>query len=64
VPWCQLYRWNSDTSKQPKAWYIDVADANRDSEEQYLKIEIYHRELTLKSARLTAYNRFSDRIQQ
>jgi hypothetical protein len=43
---------------------IGIADADRDSEEQYLKNEIYKRDLSLKSVRLTAYNRYSDRIQE
>ena len=32
--------------KQIKAWHIDIADTDHDSEEQYLKNEIYHRELS------------------
>lgn len=58
------YRWVNDTSTQTKGWYIDVPDADRDSEERYLKSEIYHRDLSLKSVRLTAYNRYSDRIHE
>jgi DNA polymerase III subunit epsilon len=56
------YRWVNDSNKQTKGWYIDVEDNCRAGEEQYLKREIYHRDLPLKSVRLTAYNRYSDRI--
>ena len=40
------YRWVNPAEKQIKAWHIDIADTDHDSEEQYLKNEIYHRELS------------------
>lgn len=56
------YRWNPDAGKQPRGWYIEVAETDKENEERYLKSEIYGRDLPLKSIRLNAYNRFSDRI--
>ena len=56
------YRWVNDTNNQLKGWYIDLSDADRDTEEQFLKSEIYRRDLSLKSVRLNAYNRYSNRI--
>jgi DNA polymerase-3 subunit epsilon len=56
------YRWNPEAGKQPRGRYIKVAEAARESEEHFLKSEIYCRELSLKSVPLNAYNRYSDRI--
>lgn len=56
------YRWNPDAGKQPRGWYIEVSEADMENEERFLKSEIYHSDLLLKSVRLNAYNRYSDRI--
>lgn len=56
------YRWNPDAGRQPRGWYIEVADAQRENEEHFLKSEVYHRDHSLKSVKLNAYNRYSDRI--
>ncbi len=56
------YRWNPDAGKQPRGWYIEVAEAQRENEERFLKSEIYGRDLPLKSLPLNAYNRYSGRI--
>jgi DNA polymerase III subunit epsilon len=57
------YRWVNDPIKQSKGWYIDISEGDRINEEQFLKTEIYRHDVSLKSVRLTAYNRYSDRIQ-
>ena len=44
------YRWNPDAGKQPRGWYIEVAEAQRENEERFLKSEIYGRDLPLKSS--------------
>ncbi len=54
------YRWNPDAEKQPRGWYIEVTEAEVENEERFLKSEIYHRDLALKSVRLNAYTRYSD----
>ena len=41
------YRWNSDLGPQPRAWYIDVPEAQREAELQFLRTEIYRREVDL-----------------
>ena len=56
------YRWNGDGGPQPKAWYVDVPDAQRDSELYFLKTEIYRREINLLVRRIEAHDRFSDRV--
>jgi DNA polymerase III subunit epsilon len=56
------YRWNGEESGRPKAWYIDVADHDKESELQYLRREIYKREIDITPTRVTAYDRYSDRV--
>lgn len=55
------YRWDDGGSGAPRAWYIDVDDAQRDNELSYLQREIYQREVELRPMRINAYDRFSDR---
>lgn len=56
------YRWNGDSNSSPRAWYIDVDDQARETELAYLRGEIYKREIKLLEHKITAYNRFSDRL--
>ena len=55
------YRWNGDEALAPKAWYIDVPEADREAELDYLRQEIYGGEVHLAPRRITAFERFSDR---
>jgi len=56
------YRWNSEHGGAPRAWYIDVEEADREAELTYLHAEIYGREIDLLSRRIEAHDRFSDRV--
>ncbi len=56
------YRWNGDPGPQPRAWYIDVPEAQREAEVGFLRTEIYRREIDPLIRRIDAYDRFSDRI--
>ncbi len=56
------YRWNGDPGPQPRAWYIDVPEAQREAEVGFLRIEIYRRAIDPLIWRIDAYDRFSDRI--
>ncbi|EKS34509.1 3'-5' exonuclease [Afipia broomeae] len=56
------YRWNGDGGAGPKAWYIDVDDGAVEQELAHLRNEIYRRDVDLPMRRITAYDRFSDRI--
>ena len=56
------YRWNGDENGRPRAWYIDVADEQREAELAFLKREIYQRDIDLRPSRITAYERFSERV--
>jgi DNA polymerase-3 subunit epsilon len=56
------YRWNPDGTPFPKAWFIDVADEDRDAELSFLQKEIYQREIQLLTRKIDPFNRFSDRL--
>ena len=56
------YRWNGEGGPSPRAWYVDVEDDQRDTELQYLRAEIYQREIDLLVHAITAQNRFCDRV--
>lgn len=55
------YRWDDGSSGAPRAWYVDVADADKGSELSFLQQEIYQREVDLHPIRIDAYDRFSER---
>ena len=56
------YRWNPDGTPFPKAWFIDVADDQREAELNFLRKEIYQREISLLTRKIDAFNRFSERL--
>jgi len=56
------YRWNGDPGPQPRAWYIDVPEVQREAELRFLRTEIYRYEVDPPVRRIDAYDRFSDRI--
>ncbi|MEX0955039.1 MAG: 3'-5' exonuclease [Rhizobiaceae bacterium] len=56
------YRWNGDDNRKPKAWFVDVSDDQKDRELDYLRREIYKGEIELEVTRITAFDRYSDRI--
>jgi DNA polymerase-3 subunit epsilon len=56
------YRWNGDNSGQPRAWWIDVAEAALPAEISFLHADIYQREVAIRTSAITAFNRYSDRL--
>lgn len=55
------YHWNDGSDGRPRAWYIDVDEDKRDAELDYLKKEIYQRDVDILCRELTARERFSSR---
>lgn len=55
------YRWNGEAGPAPRAWYIDVDEADRDAEIAFLRAEIYRGEIDPLTRRITAFERFSER---
>jgi DNA polymerase-3 subunit epsilon len=56
------YRWSPGEDGRPKAWYVDVDEAKRDDEIDYLRRTIYLREVDFFMQAMTAADRFSIRI--
>jgi DNA polymerase-3 subunit epsilon len=56
------YRWSDGSDGAPRSWYIDVAEDDHTAEIEYLRAEIYQREVDLRSRSLTALERFSARL--
>jgi len=56
------YRWSDGSDGNPKAWYRDVADVGLDDEKRYLATEIYPRPVEPRCVRVTAFDRFSERV--
>lgn len=55
------YRWNGDDAVPARCWYVDVAEADKDTELLFLRQEIYGGEIDLLVRRIDAYDRFSER---
>jgi len=55
------YRWNDGADGSPKSWYIDVTKEALDAETDYLKKEIYQRNVDIRCREFTAFDRFSNR---
>ena len=55
-------RWSDGTDGRPKSWYIDVPESALDAEVDFLRNEIYLRNVSPSLQSLTAFTRFSARI--
>lgn len=53
------YRWGDGSDGLPRAWHIDVDQDDHPQEMEYLRREIYQREIDLRCRPLTAKERFS-----
>jgi len=56
------YRWNGEDNGKPRSWYIDVDETKRAGELDYLRQEIYKRDVELRVTRITALDRYSNRV--
>jgi DNA polymerase-3 subunit epsilon len=52
-------RWSPGEDGRPKAWYVDVDEAKRDDEIEYLRKSIYLRDVDPFTQAMTATDRFS-----
>jgi DNA polymerase III subunit epsilon len=55
------YRWNDGTDGRLRSWHIDVDEDKLDAEVQFLRKEIYQREIYIDCREITALDRFSIR---
>jgi DNA polymerase III subunit epsilon len=56
------YRWSDGSDGRPRSWYVDVDEANRANEIEFLRNEIYLREVNPHIQMMSAMNRFSSRL--
>lgn len=57
------YRWNGEVSSdKPKAWYVDVPEVDTQRELEFLYDKIFGQQLRLPSNKITAVDRFSNRV--
>jgi DNA polymerase III subunit epsilon len=55
------YRWSDGSDGRRRAWYIDVEQDKLDAELNFLRHEIYQRDIDIECCELTALDRFSNR---
>lgn len=56
------FRWNGEANGQPRAWWKDVFEADVEREKAFLQSEVYRFGKTVRTAKLTAHERYSRRI--
>jgi DNA polymerase III subunit epsilon len=56
------YQWWPGDLRRTKSWYIDVDEGSKEEELEFLREEIYERDVNLPTDTITAFNRFSERI--
>jgi DNA polymerase-3 subunit epsilon len=55
------YRWSDGSDGRPRSWHIDVEADKLDAELDFLRKEIYQRDVDLDCREITALDRFSNR---
>ena len=56
------YTWSTGEKGRRRSWYIDIDEENMEPEIEFLKKEIYERDIDLPKDAITPFNRFSERI--
>ena len=56
------YRWNDGNNGKPRSWYRDVPEGSIEEELSYLRKDIYQREVDVPVVKITAFDRFSERV--
>ncbi|MGY3236682.1 DNA polymerase-3 subunit epsilon [Bradyrhizobium sp. USDA 4448] len=55
------YRWDPGQDGGTRAWFVDVPDGALDAEREFLRREIYRRDVDIDARRIDAFDRYSDR---
>lgn len=55
------YKWSDGSDGSPRSWYVDVAEDEHQAEIEFLRAEIYQRDLDILARSLTALERYSSR---
>ena len=56
------YRWSDGSDGRPRSWYVDVDESRQVAEIEFLRTEIYLREVDPRVQFMSAMNRFSSRL--
>ena len=56
------YRWSSGEDGRPRGWWIDLAEAALEAEIAVLRDQVYGAEVQPLTRRVTAYDRYSERV--
>lgn len=56
------YRWNDGTDGRPRSWHFDVEEDKLGAELNFLRKEIYQRDIEIDCREITALDRFSNRV--
>ncbi len=56
------YRWNGGEDGRIRAWWRDVGDEAIEEELRFLRSEAYQYDADIPVRRITAFDRFSDRV--
>jgi DNA polymerase-3 subunit epsilon len=56
------YRWSDGSDGRPRSWLIDVEGDKLDAELDFLRKEVYQRDVDLDCREITALDRFSNRV--
>ena len=56
------YRWNGEANGLPRAWWKDIGEAELEGEKSFLRSEVYRSDKAIRTAKITAQNRYSRRI--
>ena len=56
------YRWSDGSDGRPRSWYVDVDETSHAAEIDFLRTEVYLREVDPRIQFISAMNRFSKRL--
>lgn len=56
------YRWNDGSDGRPRSWWVDISAEGFEAERLFLQQEVYGWETDILSTKITAFDRFSDRV--
>lgn len=56
------YKWSDGSDGRPRSWYVDVDETLQRDEVEFLRKEIYRRDVDLNIQRMDALLRFSNRV--
>jgi DNA polymerase III subunit epsilon len=56
------YRWSDGSDGRPRSWYVDVDEASQAAEIEFLRTQIYLRDVDPRIQLMSAMNRFSRRL--